>query len=387
VAELVAAGGPPVREPASGGSIILLTGGTTGVPKGAPRQLGLGAAGPMLAGLNPRMVLALEDLARVQPIPRLGRPMVIAPPLHHTYGFLALAAAFLLGSTALVHERFDAETVLADIERHSVHIACLVPTMLKRIMDLPPRDRRGYHLDSLQMVVCGAAPLPPWLATAFLDEFGEVLFNGYASTETGAGTIATPADLRAAPGTVGRPPTGLVDIRIVDGDGREVPVGVTGRIVNKNPSMFHGYSDGRTKEMVGKHMDSGDLGHFDAEGRLYVDGRSDDMIVSGGENVFPQEVEEALLAHPAVADAGAIGVPDEDFGQRLAAAVVLKSGSRTTARALQRHIKTTLANYKVPRDIVFVPELPRTTAGKLRRQQLPEVIAEANASALQSDRS
>ncbi|MTE15782.1 AMP-binding protein [Nocardia sp. CT2-14] len=381
VAELVAAGGPPVRGPAGGGSIIMLTGGTTGVPKGVPRTLGVRAAGSALAGSIPGMVAALGDLAEVEPIPRLGRPMVIAPPLHHTYGFLAIAGAFLLGSTALVHERFDAETVLADIERHRVQIACLVPTMLKRIMDLPPDDRRGYHVESLRMVVCGAAPLPPWLATAFMDEFGDVLFNGYASTETGAGTFATPADLRAAPGTVGRPLTGIVDIRIVDGDGRELPAGVTGRIVNKNPSMFQGYSDGKTKEMVGEHMDSGDLGHLDAAGRLFVDGRSDDMIVSGGENVFPQEVEEALLAHPAVADAGVVGVPDDDFGYRLAAAVVLEPGARTGARALQRHIKATLATYKMPRDIVFVAELPRTTVGKLRRQQLPEVIARARADA------
>ncbi|MFF0633559.1 SDR family NAD(P)-dependent oxidoreductase [Nocardia sp. NPDC004151] len=370
VAELVAAGGPPVREPASGGALILLTGGTTGVPKGAPRTFGAGT----LRSSSPRMLLAVGDLARVAPIPRLGQPMVIAPPLHHTYGFLATAGAFLLGSTVVVHERFDAATLLADIERHRAQIVCVVPTMLGRVMALPPEVRRGHDLSSLRMMVCGAAPLPPWLATAFQDEFGEVLFNGYASTETGVGTFATPADLRAAPGTVGRPLAGIVDIRIVDGDGRELPAGVTGRIVNKNPSMFHGYSDGRTREMVGKHMDSGDLGHFDAEGRLFVDGRSDDMIVSGGENVFPQEVEEALLAHPAVADAGAVGVPDDDFGQRLVAAVVLEPGARVDARTLQRHIKTTLAGYKVPRDIVFVPELPRTTAGKLRRQQLPAII-------------
>ncbi|MFD7844274.1 SDR family NAD(P)-dependent oxidoreductase [Nocardia sp. NPDC059764] len=370
VAELVSAGGPPVREPASGGTLILLTGGTTGVPKGAPRTFGGGPAG----SLSPRMLLTVGDLARVAPIPRLGQPMVIAPPLHHTYGFLATAGAFLLGSTVVVHERFDAETLLADIERHRAQIVCVVPTMLGRVMALPPEVRGGHDLSSLRMMVCGAAPLPPWLATAFQDEFGEVLFNGYASTETGAGTFATPADLRAAPGTVGRPLAGIVDIRIVDGDGRELPAGVTGRIVNKNPSMFHGYSDGRTKEMVGQHMDSGDLGHFDAEGRLFVDGRSDDMIVSGGENVFPQEVEAALLAHPAVADAGAVGVPDDDFGQRLVAAVVLEPGARVDARTLQRHIKMTLAGYKVPRDIVFVPELPRTTAGKLRRQQLPAIV-------------
>ncbi|MEU1204751.1 SDR family NAD(P)-dependent oxidoreductase [Nocardia sp. NPDC005825] len=370
VAELVAAGGPPVREPASGGTLILLTGGTTGVPKGAPRTFGSGRAG----SLSPHMLAAVGDLARVAPIPRLGRPMVIAPPLHHTYGFLATAGAFLLGSTVVVHERFDAATLLADIERYRAQIVCVVPTMLGRVMALPPEVRGGHDLSSLRMMVCGAAPLPPWLATAFQDEFGEVLFNGYASTETGAGTFATPADLRAAPGTVGRPLAGIVDIRIVDGDGRELPAGVTGRIVNKNPSMSHGYSDGRTREMVGQHMDSGDLGHFDSEGRLFVDGRSDDMIVSGGENVFPQEVEEALLAHPAVADAGAVGVPDDDFGQRLVAAVVLEPGARVDAGTLQRHIKTTLAGYKVPRDIVFVPELPRTTAGKLRRQQLPAIV-------------
>ncbi|WP_405496880.1 SDR family NAD(P)-dependent oxidoreductase [Nocardia sp. NBC_00511] len=375
VAELVAAGGPAVREPAYGGSLVLLTGGTTGVPKGAPRQLGLRGAGSAAVGLSPRMLLALEDLAKIEPIPRLGEPMIVAPPLHHTYGFLALIAAFALGSTAIVHERFDAETVLADIERHGVRIACLVPTMLKRIMDLPPPERHGYHVDSLQMVVCGAAPLPPWLAGTFMDEFGEVLFNGYASTETGAGAIATPADLRAAPGTVGKPPTGIVDIRIVDSDGREVPTGTTGRIINKNPGLFHGYSDGKTKTMLGKYMDSGDLGHVDELGRLFIDGRSDDMIVSGGENVFPQEVEEALLAHPAVADAGAVGVPDADFGQRLAAVVVLKDGAGASVAVLQAHIKSTLANYKVPREIVFAAELPRTTAGKLRRQQLPEIVA------------
>ncbi|WP_067824842.1 SDR family NAD(P)-dependent oxidoreductase [Nocardia inohanensis] len=380
VAELIEAGGAPVREPAHGGAIVLLTGGTTGVPKGVARGIGGRAALPVLAGLHPRMLGAVADLARFEPIPRLGEPMIIAPPLHHTFGFLALPAAFLLGSTAIVHERFDAETVLADIERHGVRIACLVPTMLGRIMALPDADRHDYRTDSLQMVVCGAAPLPPWLATAFMDEFGDVLFNGYASTETGAGAIATPADLRAAPGTVGKPPTGLVDIRIVDQQGRELPTGHTGRIVNRNPAMSHGYTDGRAKAMVGKHMDSGDLGHFDAQGRLFIDGRSDDMIVSGGENVFPQEVEAALLAHPAVADAGAIGVPDTEFGQRLAAVVVLEPGARTTAQALRAHIKSTLANYKVPRDIVFAPELPRTTAGKLRRQQLPDVIAAAHAS-------
>ncbi|WP_327140249.1 SDR family NAD(P)-dependent oxidoreductase [Nocardia sp. NBC_01327] len=384
VEELVAEGGPPVRTPAYGGSVVLLTGGTTGVPKGAPRQLGVREAVPLIAGLHPRMVLAIGDLAKVEPIPRLGSPMVIAPPLHHTYGFGALLLAFLTGSTAVVHERFEAEQTLADIERHSVRIACLVPTMVKRIMELPADVRQNYNTERLQMVLCGAAPMPPWLAVAFMDEFGDVLFNGYGSTESGAGALATPADLRAAPGTVGKPPTGFVDIRIVDDQGREVPAGTTGRIVNKNPTMFRGYSDGKQRTMVGKYMDTGDLGHVDADGRLFIEGRSDDMIVSGGENVFPQEVETALLSHPALADAGAVGVPDDDFGQRLIAAVVLRGGAQATADELKQHIKSTLANYKVPRDIVFVAELPRTTAGKLRRQQLPEIISESQDARSQS---
>ncbi|MFB8001354.1 SDR family NAD(P)-dependent oxidoreductase [Nocardia sp. NPDC056000] len=376
VEELIAEGGPPIREPAYGGAVVLLTGGTTGVPKGAPRQAGMREVLPMLAGLNPRMLLALADLAELKPIPRLGDPIVIAPPLHHAYGFGALLLAFLTGSTVIVHERFDPAQTLADIERHSVRIACLVPTMLKRIMDLPNDIRHNYNTASLQMVTCGAAPLPPWLALTFMDEFGEVLFNGYGSTESGAGALATPADLRAAPGTVGKPPTGLVDIRIVDDRNRELPAGVTGRIINRNPAMFRGYSDGRSRDMVGKYMDTGDLGHIDAQGRLFIDGRSDDMIVSGGENVFPQEVETALLAHAAVADAGAVGAADPEYGQRLVAAVVLKDGAEATADELKQHVKTTLATFKVPRDIVFVAELPRTTAGKLRRQQLPEVIAQ-----------
>lgn len=347
-----------MRTPAYGGSVVLLTGGTTGVPKGAPRQLGVREAIPLIAGLHPRMVLAIGDLAKIAPIPRLGNPMVIAPPLHHAYGFGALLLAFLTGSTAVVHERFEAEQTLADIERHSVRIACLVPTMVKRIMELPADVRQNYHTETLQMVLCGAAPMPPWLAVAFMDEFGDVLFNGYGSTESGAGAVATPADLRAAPGTVGKPPTGFVDIRIVDEQGREVPAGTTGRIVNKNPTMFRGYSDGEQRAMVEKYMDTGDVGHLDTEGRLFIEGRSDDMIVSGGENVFPQEVETVLLAHPALADAGAVGVPDDDFGQRLAAAVVLQNGASVTADELKQHIKSTLANYKVPRDIVFVTELP-----------------------------
>ncbi|WP_084529987.1 SDR family NAD(P)-dependent oxidoreductase [Nocardia crassostreae] len=371
VEELVAQNLLSVKVFGYGGTVMVLTGGTTGVPKGAPRQLALRELIPYALRLRPRMLAVVTEIPRLRPIPRLGNPVVVAPPLHHAYGLVAMLLTLAVGSPMIVHRKFDAEQVLADIERYSVNIACLVPTMLERIMDLPPEIREDYNCATLQAVPCGAATLPPRLGTEFMNEFGDVLFNGYGSTEFGPGAIATPEDLRAAPGTVGYPPRGLVEIRIVDAAGRDVRPGESGRIVNRNPVTFLGYSGGGHKETLpGGWMDSGDVGHFDSAGRLFIDGRSDDMILSGGENVFPQEVEEAILTHPEVADAGAVGVPDDEFGHRLAAFVVRKPGCEVTAEEIKALVKITLANYKVPHDVVFVRELPRSTTGKLCRAQL-----------------
>ncbi|WP_433665561.1 AMP-binding enzyme [Nocardia sp. CA-128927] len=200
-------------------------------------------------------------------------------------------------------------------------------------------------------------------------------YNAYGASEIGPCTMATPADLRAAPGTVGYPPRGLVELRILDDAGSEVPQGVSGRIFNRNPLTFLGYSDGSGKELVDGFMSTGDVGHFDAAGRLFIDGRDDDMIVSGGENVFPAEVEDLLMAHVEIADVGVIGMPDDEFGQRLVAFVVRAPSAEPSARELQAFVKANLAGYKVPRDVVFVAELPRTTTGKLRRKQLAETAA------------
>jgi fatty-acyl-CoA synthase len=207
-----------------------------------------------------------------------------------------------------------------------------------------------------------------------MDEFGDILYNAYASTESAGGTLATPADLRAAPGTVGRAAAG-VDIRILDEEGVEMPRGETGRIFLKTPMLFDGYSGGGSKDMIDGFMRSGDVGHLDRKGRLFVEGRDDDMILSGGENVYPQEVEELLAGHEAIADAAVVGVPDEDFGQRLAAFVVTKPGKSATEDELKSYVKASLARYKVPREIAFVDELPRTSTGKLRRKTLAERLA------------
>ena len=265
---------------------------------------------------------AASDLGRIRSAPRSGDAFVVAPPLFHLYGLIGMTAAFALGSPLVIRRRFDPEATLDQIERHGAGALLAVPTMLSRIMALPGDVLDNYDAGSLRMIVSGAAPLSADLATAVMDRFGDVLYNGYASTEVGGGTLASPEDLRAAPGTVGRP-MGGTRLKIIDEHGHEVPAGITGRIFVGSPLQFDGYTGGGGKEVIDGLMSTGDVGHLDGHGRLFIDGRDDDMILSGGENVFPQEVEDLLDAHPDVADAGVFGVSDPDFGQRLAACVVL----------------------------------------------------------------
>ncbi len=362
LAALIAAGGSEPPAPGAPGKTIMLTSGTTGTPKGAVRTVSVRALAPLALG-------GLLELGRLKPTPRSGEPFLVAPPLFHLYGQIGFTVAFGLGSPIVIRRRFDPEATLAQIERHRVGVLLAVPTMYKRIMDLSPEARRPYDTSSLRVAFTGAAPMPPELAIAFMDEFGDILFNGYATTEVLSGALATPSDLRDAPGTVGKPTAGA-KVRILDDDGHELPSGTTGRIFVSSPMLFDGYTGGGGKEVIDGYMSTGDVGHFDDEGRLFIDGRDDDMILSGGENVFPQEVEELLTAHQAVADAAVFGVPDEDFGQRLAAVVVLKPETHVTAEELQDYVRARLARFKVPREIKFVDELPRTSTGKLQRRKL-----------------
>jgi fatty-acyl-CoA synthase len=210
-----------------------------------------------------------------------------------------------------------------------------------------------------------------------MDRFGDVLYNLYGSTEVAWATIATPADLRAAPGTAGRPPRGTV-VKLLDDEGREVPRGATGRIFVGNEMAMEGYTGGGHKQNVGGLLSSGDVGHFDADGRLFIDGRDDEMIVSGGENVFPREVEDCLADHEAVEEVAVIGVDDEQFGQRLKAFVVLRRDVDTDE--LKQLVKTNLASYKVPREIVVMEELPRNATGKVLKRELASQESEPTSS-------
>jgi fatty-acyl-CoA synthase len=217
-------------------------------------------------------------------------------------------------------------------------------------------------------VLSAGAPLAPHISEQFMDAYGDIVFNAYGSTETGFGAIAAPADLRASPGTIGRAPLGST-LQVLDSERRPAGVGEVGHIFVGGDLVFDGYAGGGSKELSGAAMNTGDRGHIDAAGRVFVDGREDDMIVSGGENVFPQEVEDALAAHPGVVDATVLGVEDEEFGQRLKAFVV-PSGDALTSDELLAYLRTRLERYKLPREIVFCDEIPRTATGKVIRRAL-----------------
>ena len=352
----------PPPKPARDGHIVVLTSGTTGTPKGATRS-NPGTLEPVVALLT-RMPLRVRDTT------------VVAAPLFHAWGLAHLMFGAMLCSTLVLQRRFDPEATLAAAAVHDAQVLAAVPVMLQRILDLPPERRRAAGTPRWRLVAVSGSALPGPLATRFMDEYGDVLYNLYGSTEAAWATIATPPDLRAAPGTAGRPPRGTV-VRIVDEHGRALPVGRRGRIFVANSMVFEGYTGGGDKDRIDGLVSTGDVGHFDAAGRLFVEGRDDDMIVSGGENVFPAEVEDLLLAHPAVADVAVCGVPDAEFGQRLAAIVVRREGAALDAEQVGDHVRANLARYKVPRDVVFVDTLPRNAAGKLLRRELAGLAATA----------
>jgi acyl-CoA synthetase (AMP-forming)/AMP-acid ligase II len=243
-----------------------------------------------------------------------------------------------------------------------------VPVMLQRIMELGEQTIARYDTRSLKVIALSGSALPGELATRAMDTFGDVLYNLYGSTEVAWATIATPEDLRAAPGTAGRPPMGTI-VKLLDPDGREVEPGAEGRIFVGNEMMFEGYTGGGGKEIVGGLMSTGDMGRFDVAGRLFVEGRDDEMIVSGGENVFPREVEDLLADHESVVEVAVVGVPDEEFGQRLKAFVVRRD-DRLSEDDVKQYVKANLARYKVPREVVFLDELPRNATGKVLKREL-----------------
>ncbi|RJO79801.1 acyl-CoA synthetase [Nocardia panacis] len=350
--------------PAKPGGMVILTSGTTGTPKGAPRDR-----------VSPFASAQFVD--RV-PLPANGT-MLMAAPIFHGTGLSQFTIGVALGNRVIFQQRrFDPEQTLANIDAYGADSLVVVPTMLQRILDLDQTVLDKYDVSSIKVIFAAGSAIAPDVVTRTLDHFNDSLYNLYGSTECAVMTVATPEDLRRFPTTAGRAPVG---IRIVLLDADRNPItepNITGTIFVDNGFAFGGYTDGRTKETVHGMMSSGDVGHFDAEGLLYIDGRDDDMIVSGGENVFPLEVENLIAARADVFEAAVIGVDDREFGKRLRAFVVPSPESTRDPQEIKDYVKANLARYKVPREVIFLDELPRNATGKLLRKPLAEIPVQEN---------
>lgn len=345
----------PLDPPGQASRFIVLTSGTTGTPKGAQRA-------------SPDSLAPLAVLLSKIPL-QSGETTMIATPMFHSWGFLHFTLGLALGTTYVLRRRFKPEDTLAAIEEHGAKALIVVPVMLQRIMELDEETRSKFDLSSLRVTAVSGSALPGELAIRWMDTFGDNIYNLYGSTEVAWASIATPEDMRKAPGTAGKPPHGTI-VRILDDEGKPVPAGETGRIFVGNEMSFEGYTGGGGKDVIDGLLSSGDVGHFEEEGRLFIDGRDDEMIVSGGENVFPREVEDVLADHEAIDEVAVIGVEDEKFGQRLKAFVVLTRDKQLDADGVKGHVKENLARYKVPRDVEFIDELPRNPTGKVLKREL-----------------
>jgi fatty-acyl-CoA synthase len=354
----------PMAAPKRPGGMVILTSGTTGTPKGAVRDK-----------VSPLISAQLVD--RI-PLPRNGT-ILMAAPIFHATGLSQFTIGLALGNRIVFQQRrFDPEQTLANIQQYRADALVVVPTMLQRILDLGDEVLAKYDVSTVTVIFASGSAIPPDVVIRTLDRFHDSLYNLYGSTECAVISVATPQDLRAAPGTAGRPPVGI-RLALYDENRKRITApNVTGTIFLENAHSFKGYTDGRTKETVDGMMSSGDVGHFDETGLLFIDGRDDDMIVSGGENVFPQEIEHLIADRPDVREAAVVGVDDREFGKRLRAFVVPGPESTRDAQEIKDYVKANLARYKVPREVIFLDELPRNATGKVLRKPLVEMEVTAD---------
>ncbi len=352
--------GPPPKA-AAHSKIIILTSGTTGTPKGANRS-------------SPPSLAPIGGVLSHVPF-KSGEVTSLPAPMFHALGFLHATIAMMLGSTLVLRRRFKPATVLADIEKHGATALVVVPVMLARILDELEKTSPRPNLSSLRIVFVSGSQLGGELATRALKDLGPVVYNLYGSTEIAFATIARPKDLSINPSTVG-PVVKGVKVKLFDDNGKEVAKGEVGRIFVGNTFPFEGYTGGGHKAIIDGLMSSGDVGYFDEHGLLYVSGRDDEMIVCGGENVFPAEVEDLISGHPEVVEATALGVEDEEWGHRLRAFVVKTEGASIDEDAIKTYVKDNLARYKVPREVIFLDELPRNPTGKILKRELKDLDVE-----------
>ncbi len=345
----------PLDPPDETSRFIVLTSGTTGTPKGAQRN-------------SPDSLAPLAIMLSRIPL-KSERTTVIAPPMFHSWGFLHFTLGLALGSTYVMRRRFDPEGTLKAVQENGADALVVVPVMLQRIMELDKEVRDKYPLDSLRIVAASGSALPGELAIRWMDQFGDNVYNLYGSTEVAWASIATPEDIRDAPGTAGKVPHGTI-VKLLDDHGTEVPHGETGRIFVGNEMSFEGYTGGGGKYIIDGLLSSGDVGHFDEKGRLFIDGRDDEMIVSGGENVFPREVEDVLSDHESIHEAAVIGGRGRAVRPAAQGLLVVAVSVELDEAAVKGYVKENLARYKVPREVVFLAELPRNPTGKVLKREL-----------------
>ncbi len=341
--------------PGTAARFIILTSGTTGAPKGAQRSSPEGLGG--LAGL-------LDAIPH-----RAGQTMVVAAPLFHSWGFIHLVVGLTLGATVVLEGRFDPARTMKLIDRYDADVLVAVPVMLQRILDLPPEQSLRFRADNLKITTLSGSALPGGLATRWMERYGDNLYSLYGSTEVAFASIAGPEELHKDPTTAGHPPRGT-ELRLLDENGERVRTGETGRIFVSNNMSFEGYTGGGDKERIGSFTATGDVGHFGPDGMLFIDGRDDEMIVSGGENVFPGEVEDLIAGHEHVVEAAVRGIDDEQFGQVLKAWVVPSDPGAVDEARIKAFVRQNLASYKTPKQVVFMDELPRNATGKILKRAL-----------------
>ncbi len=359
---------PSVIEPGEEAAVIIYTSGTTGKPKGAVRKF-------------PRDVV-LGTLSIIASSPLRSDDVHLAVlPFYHSTAFAFTSFSHLVGATVVLLDGFSPEGFLEAVERHRITQTAVVPTLLHRVLQLGQERIWQYDTRSLRAIMTAGAPLSAALAARVMDVFGDVLYNFYGATETGLNTVASPQDLRASPGTIGR----LIannEIHLLDDNGREVPRGEVGEVFIRGPMMVAGYHDDAAATRAAQRQDMfsvGDLGWLDQLGCYHLAGRKRDMIISGGVNVYPAEVEAAIESHPAVAEAAVIGVPDEEWGERVVAFVAPRThGDARFAQAVTDHCRKLLAGPKRPREYVVVDSLPRNPTGKVLKNELRERMRTAS---------
>lgn len=348
------------------GAAMLYSSGTTGQPKGILRDL---------PTFGPGEPLPVMDFVRAMFGFREGMTYLNPAPLYHSAPQASVAAALRLGCTAVVMEHFDPERWLALVERYRVTHCQMVPVMFNRLLRLPDEVRARYDISSLECIVHAAAPCPAHVKQAMIDWLGPIITEYYGATEANGFTFCNTAEWLAHPGTVGRPILG--ELLILDGEGGECPAGVDGTIWFRGATAFEYFQDpvktAESRSSDGAASAVGDIGHVDADGYLYLTDRKSYMIISGGVNIYPQETENILSAHPAVQDVAVIGVPNDDLGEEVKAVVQLTDPAAAGPRLAQdliAYCRDRLAHFKCPRTVDFVPELPRSETGKLYKRIL-----------------